>query len=164
MKKIIVILSILGMAACGTQHTDSSVKVDTTGCSQLIEKKMGIQTAHGFILEVASKKSFKDSCWNAKDSGYSISYSWQQTTEESEYRDISFWTSSNGAQNKIPASYVICNPNSLSGTFPQPQTYTCVAEAFVRLGYTGDYNIEIAPYREGEWDTKSFENNYFFKI
>lgn len=158
MKTYLVFLTGLlgvGLGACGSaadKRAPSQVKADTTGCSQLLERSHSATTAQGHSMEVNFTGPFSRWCWNVYTTRITLTYRW---TEEGRYTDkVGFWMRVDGKDDLRDAK-VTCGRDPVS-----PRRY---CEAVVSLSnYVND--LEIAPVRDGVWDTFGIGQNYSFRL
>ncbi|MEI8028017.1 MAG: hypothetical protein WCI18_16825 [Pseudomonadota bacterium] len=142
------------MSACRTPDVSSSeVKLDTSGCTPLLDLDNEQDTVKGGRLTVSFHGPNSASCWNVKESVLTISYYWKQQKDSA---DVSFWTrSGDGAERTLHAG-TTCNATLVAGEFE------CNANATIRERYINQ--LDVAPVRDGEWDTAGMGKNYFFKL
>lgn len=160
--QIFSLVSLFCIGGCGL--SESQVQVDTSGCSQMTGEEAETGTVDGFLLKVRSQKPHSDSCWNIHMAGYAIQYSWSEVGPDPSFRNIAFWTRSNGHEETVPA-HVACEEIFVVRPGPSDtRWYRCVASAFVGMGRRGTYQVEIAPVRDGKWDTAGLGRNYVFSL
>ncbi|MEN9825494.1 MAG: hypothetical protein RI953_1239 [Pseudomonadota bacterium] len=157
MKNQILALGLFAaLTACGSpeQHdTSSKIAADTSGCSQIFSSHHSATTAHNFSLIVRSESPNSPRCWNADSAWASVDYRWTQTTEESAYKDVGFWVRADGREEFVRAK-IDCRPVNTGGAI-------CTASAYFKKFVR---EIEIAPVRDGSWDTAGIGQNYKFKL
>jgi hypothetical protein len=147
----------LTLAACGNPNNSvgtSEVSADTSGCSPLLRRSYEATTAQKFSLSVAFEMPNSPRCWNADRSSVAITYRWTQDSAAPVPNDVGFWLRADGQDLFVKATANCANASS-------GEPVTCNASAFLSR-WVG--SLEIAPVRDGVWDTAGIGQNYTFRL
>jgi hypothetical protein len=160
MKSQLLVLSSLALAALtacggGTEETPSSkLAADSSGCSPLLSSDYSVKTVQGFRLSASFEEPNSARCWNADRSQVVLSYSWNQENYYPAFNDIGFWVRIDGREEFLKAA-ASCSPLGTGGLF------SCSATVYIQR-WVG--HLEVAPVRNGVWDTAGIGQNYHFQL
>lgn len=142
--------------------------VDTSNCSAMKSASKGAETAKGNYLQVQTLNSASASCPYSRDAKVTISYIWDQETNNTP--KVLFWTKLSGLnlnQEATVNTYVTCNELAGDGynlDTSNKKVFRCSAQASLGTGYQEKLNVEVAPQIDGSWDTRGYSQNYTFKF
>ena len=140
---------------------------DTSGCSQTKDSSQAQSTVKGKRLVVSASIAPRENCWNAEDGRVMISYVWGQDSSYSNSK-VSFWMRVNEDEGRsVNANNVTCNSADNMTYSPDTSgrsTYVCQATAYVKVGYKERLKVEVAPVKDGNWDTRGSGQNYIFDL
>ena len=155
-----------GLAFVSLLFSAQLFAVDTSGCSQMVTKTALLETSKHALISVSSTKAPRPDCWNVSDSRIKVLYQWRQDGFNSKYTDIGFWIRVNSESdfiNVAPQS-IRCSVDGLFyGKSGEGQSI-CSAVAYKTIGNIKDWDIEIAPQLNLDWDTYGYDNNYNFSL
>lgn len=159
MKLTYVTLALsLGFVACGAKEnlvSSSQISADTSGCSPLLKREEHSTTAQGNSLKMFSVRPNSARCWNVDRSELSIHYSWKQSQHTASPNQVGFWIRANGSDKFVNANFH-CEPYGTDS-----REVSCIATQSLNEFID---RIEIAPVRDGVWDTAGFGQNYKFLL
>jgi hypothetical protein len=145
----------LALTACGTRdYTAAASKVytDTSGCSPLLKTDETVKTVQNFSLRVASEMPNQRGCWNVNRSRVFISYGWKQESEMPRFATIGLWMRFDGTEQFVEVTPSCAQDRS---------GFYCTASTSLNKFVS---RIEIAPVRQGVWDTAGIGQNYTFQL
>jgi hypothetical protein len=158
MKSLFFVLgSVLTLVACGNAQDTNAVSklaADTSGCSPLLRRSYEVTTVQNFVLRASFEMPNRPQCWNADRSQVVLSYRFTQEGNNSADTNVGFWIRADGREEFLKAR-VNCFPMASGAQF------SCTAEAFLSRWIQ---NLEVAPVRNGVWDTAGIGQNYGFRL
>lgn len=148
----------LGFVACGTNDhspATSRLNADTSGCSPLLNRADEVTTAQGHRLSATNERPNNPRCWNTNYSYLRITYTWKQPADAPFPKKIGFWIRGSGSDRLVEAGFN-CGPLATDAN-----TLVCNAQRTLNEYFD---TIEIAPVRDGNWDTRGIGQNYILSL